>query len=72
MQASCIAVQKFGVGKIRLMFLKEVSFAHQSCDYVIKKYSKNINSVKMYNLKYYHLYSSLQCHMKLDSEIRLI
>jgi len=42
MQASCIAVQKFGVGKIRLMFLKEVSFAHQSCDYVIKNTVKTL------------------------------
>ncbi len=29
-------------------FLKEVSFAHQGCIYLIKKYSKNGNIVEYY------------------------
>ncbi len=34
------------------MFLKEVSSAYQDCIYLIKKYSKNSNTVKYYyNLK---------------------
>ncbi len=30
------------------MFLKEVSYAHQSCIYFTKTYSKNSNIVKYY------------------------
>ncbi len=36
------AVQKFGVGKICLTFLKEVSYAQQDCIYLIK------STVKIY------------------------
>ncbi len=33
------------------MFLKEVSYAHKGCIYLIKKYSKTVNILKYYNLK---------------------
>ncbi len=47
--------QKIGVGRIVLMFFKEVMFAHQGCIYLIKiqsKYkNKQSNIVNYYNLK---------------------
>ncbi len=35
------------------MFLKDISNAEEGCIYLIKKYSKNSNIVKYYNLKYF-------------------
>ncbi len=38
-------IWKFGGGKIFKWFLKEVSYAHQGCIYLIKNKSKNSNIV---------------------------
>ncbi len=36
-------IQKFGVGKIILMFLKEVSYAYQGCIYLMKNTVKTVS-----------------------------
>ncbi len=44
-------IQKFGVGKIILMFLKEVSYAYQGCIYLIKNTVKTVtlwNTITIY------------------------
>ncbi len=41
-------IQKFGVSMFFFMFLKEVSYAHQSCIYLFK------NTVYIVIVKYYY------------------
>ncbi len=45
-------VQKFGVCTFLLFFLKEVSYAHQDCIYLIKKYGQNCIVVKYYSVSH--------------------
>ncbi len=46
------AAQKFGISKIFNVFFKEVSSAHQGCNYSIKKKKKK-KKKKTVNVKYY-------------------
>jgi len=52
-------VQKFGVSKNCLMFLKDVSSAHQACIYLMKKYNFLFEYIVKHNLFQYfqHHYS---------------
>ncbi len=66
------AVQKFEVGKMFLMFLKEVSYAHQDCIYLIKN---TVKIVKIYwNLKWllFYIFYNLIYSCEFSAAITLV
>ncbi len=65
------AVQKFGVGKMCLTFLKEVSYAQQDCIYLIKSTVKIYWNLKwlLFDIFYNLIYS---CDAKLNFQQPLL
>ncbi len=57
MQATYTTVRRLKIIKTFLMFLKEISYVHQACIYLIKNTTKNSTIVKYYSNNMYLFYN---------------
>ncbi len=62
--SSYASVQKFGVGKIFVMFIKKVSYAHQGCMYLFQNTVKSVMLQNIVSIQNYFIFEYIsKCNL---------